>query len=88
MNEVSVATLILWTVGASGYCVRVLRDGRIVDEYNAGNCRQDSGEVLNPGDPGSLGKEELRACACRTAADISRQYSGAMVEEDPDFSDF
>lgn len=77
--------LILWSADACGYSVRVLAGKQIVDEYVAGNCRQDSQVFLDPDDPAALSEEELREGARSTAVDLARQHSADAVEEDTDF---
>ena len=79
------ATVILWTANASGYCIRVLAGSQIIDEYRAGNCPHDSQQFMSPGEPGCVGETELRSYALRTAADIASNYRGAVIEEDLDF---
>ncbi len=76
------ARFILWRADAQGYSVRVHTGQRVVDEYVAGNCRQDSQVFLDPDDSGALSEEELRECARKTAEDLAKEHSADPVEED------
>lgn len=89
-DPASVRTANAITYGAypAGYTVFVLKDGEIVDEYNAGNYQLESTTYVEPGSPGSIPLPELRRMAAGTAAEMAEEWDvdPKFVGENEDIS--
>jgi len=67
-----------------GYCVQVVDNGQIVDEFSTGNSRHDSQVVVDAGSPGAVSLRQLRRWAKQTAGEIAEERGIERVQYDPD----
>ena len=79
-------TTIAFAANQFGYCVQVIADGEVIQEYAAGNCQTDSQAFIDPGSPGVVGRSQLRRWAEQTAKEIADEWQIPLnkVEYDPD----
>ena len=76
--------VVLYAATHLGYCVQVIDNGQIVDEFSAGNSRHDSQVAVDAGSPGAVNLRQLRRWAKQTASDIAEEQGIERVQYDPD----
>lgn len=64
---------ILWAAAPGGYRVQVVVDGKVVEDYSAGNCRFESQTYVPVGSANAWSVKEVRWGAKRTAEEFARQ---------------
>lgn len=69
-----VSNTIVCTTTPYGYEILISRGTRIIYDYSAGNCAQDSVAVVPLNDPSCLSLRELKKLARRTARDMADEY--------------
>lgn len=78
---------VIFAASRWGYTVQVIDGGRIIHEYSAGNCWQDSPTVVHPCNGVAL--SQLERWAEATAKDIAKERGIPVerIEYDPDLED-
>jgi hypothetical protein len=77
---------VIYAATKFGYCVQVIDSGKIVHEYAAGNCWNESQTVIDPKSPGAAMLSQIRRWARQTARDIAKERGipANWIEYDPD----
>jgi hypothetical protein len=77
---------VIFAATVFGYCVQVIDGGKIVHEYTAGNCWNESQAVINPKSPGAAKLSQIKRWAVQTAKEIASERGILVnqVEYDPD----
>ena len=82
--QTKTAQHIEWAANERGYHVFVISEGRIQDEYHAGNCYQDSQTYLEPGTRGAVSAKQLRHYAQQTAQEWADELGIQVIKENAD----
>jgi hypothetical protein len=77
---------VIYAATVFGYCVQVIDSGKIVHEYTAGNCWNESQTVIDPKSPGAAKLSQIKRWAKQTARDIAKERGIPLnrLQYDPD----
>jgi hypothetical protein len=76
---------VAYGANAQGYVVQTIQDGRVVDEYHAGNAVKESTTYVKPRSRYAVTLRQLRKWAKQTAGEIAAELGEHVpIEHDPD----
>ena len=77
---------VIYAATVLGYCIQVIDSGKIIHEYAAGNCWNESQTVIAPKSPGAAKLSQIKRWAVQTAKEIAKERGipSKRIEYDPD----